>query len=33
VRVEVIWTVPVIIVKGDTVLAIPLSVKRTSSKR
>ena len=33
VRVDVIWTVPVIIVKGDAVLAIPLSVKRTSAKR
>jgi hypothetical protein len=33
VRVEVIWTVPVIIVRGDTVLAIPLSVKRTSSPK
>ena len=31
VKVEVIWTIPVIVVKGDTVLAIPLSVKRTSS--
>ena len=31
VRVEVVWTVPVIIVKGDTVLAIPLSVRRSSS--
>jgi hypothetical protein len=30
VKVEVIWTMPVIIVKGDTVLAIPLSVNRTS---
>jgi hypothetical protein len=31
VKVEIIWTIPVIVVKGDTVLAIPLSVKRTSS--
>jgi hypothetical protein len=30
VKVEIIWTMPVIIVKGDTVLAIPLSVSRTS---
>jgi hypothetical protein len=30
VRVEVIWTVPVIVVRGDSVLAVPLSVKRTS---
>jgi hypothetical protein len=31
VRVEAIWTVPVIIVKGESVLAIPLSVKRASA--
>jgi hypothetical protein len=31
VKVEIIWTIPVIVVKGDTVLAIPLSVKRASS--
>jgi hypothetical protein len=31
VRVEAIWTVPVIIVKGESVLAIPLSVKRVSA--
>jgi hypothetical protein len=31
VKVEIIWTMPVIVVKGDTVLAIPLSVNRTSS--
>src|SRR5688500_14260110 len=31
VKVEVIWTMPVIVVKGDAVLAIPLSVNRTSS--
>ena len=30
VKVEVIWTMPVITVRGDTVLAIPLSVSRTS---
>jgi hypothetical protein len=33
VKVEVIWTVPVIIVKGESVLAVPLSVKRTSAAR
>ena len=31
VRVEAIWTVPVIIVKGESVLAIPLSVRRASA--
>jgi hypothetical protein len=31
VRVEVAWSVPVIVVRGDTVLAVPLSVKRASS--
>jgi hypothetical protein len=31
VQVEIIWTVPVIIVKGESVLAFPLSVKRTST--
>jgi hypothetical protein len=31
VRVEVAWTIPVIVVKGDTVLAVPLSVKRAST--
>jgi hypothetical protein len=30
VRVEIAWTVPVIIVKGEPVLAVPLSVKRSS---
>ena len=30
VKVEIIWTMPIIIVKGDTVLAVPLSVNRTS---
>jgi len=33
VRVEVVWTVPVIVFKGDTVLAIPLSVKRASAAK
>jgi hypothetical protein len=31
VQVEAIWTVPVIVVKGESVLAIPLSVKRASA--
>ena len=31
VRVEAIWTVPVIVIKGESVLAVPLSVKRASS--
>jgi hypothetical protein len=31
VKVEVIWTVPVVIVKGESVVAVPLSVKRVSS--
>jgi hypothetical protein len=31
VKVEAMWTIPVIIVKGDPVLAVPLSVRRTSS--
>ncbi|HEU4371696.1 MAG TPA: hypothetical protein VFV05_26030 [Methylomirabilota bacterium] len=30
VQVEINWTMPVIIVRGDTVLAVPLSVKRGS---
>jgi hypothetical protein len=30
VKVEAIWTVPVIVVKGEPVLAVPLSVKRAS---
>ena len=30
VRVEVAWIVPVIVVQGDVVLAMPLSVKRAS---
>jgi hypothetical protein len=33
VRVEVAWTIPVIVVKGDPVLAIPLSVRRASAPR
>jgi hypothetical protein len=31
VRVEVAWTVSVIVIQGDTVLAVPLSVKRSST--
>jgi hypothetical protein len=31
VQVEAAWTVPVIVVKGESVLAIPLSVKRISA--
>jgi hypothetical protein len=31
VRVEVAWTVPVVVMRGDTVLAVPLSVKRVST--
>ena len=31
VNVEVVWTMPLIVVKGDTVLAIPLAVNRASS--
>ncbi len=31
VRVEVAWKVPVIVLHGDTVLAVPLSVKRSSA--
>ena len=30
VKVEIVWTMPLIVVKGDTVLAIPLSVNRAS---
>ena len=30
VQVEINWTMPVIIVRGDPVLAVPLSVKRAS---
>lgn len=31
VKVEAIWTIPVIVVKGESVLTVPLSVKRASS--
>jgi hypothetical protein len=30
VKVEIVWTMPIIVVKGDTVLAIPLSANRAS---
>ena len=33
VNIEVIWTVPVVIVNGDAVVAVPLSVRRTSARR
>jgi hypothetical protein len=33
VTVEVAWTVPVVIVNGDPVFAVPLTVRRTSGKR
>jgi hypothetical protein len=31
VRVEVTWTVPMVVMRGDTVLAMPMSVKRSST--
>ena len=31
VSVEVLWTVPVVIVNGDAVFAVPLAVRRTSA--
>jgi hypothetical protein len=31
VNIEVLWTVPVIIVNGDAVFAVPLAVRRTSA--
>ena len=31
VKVEAIWSIPVIVMKGETVFAIPLSVKRAST--
>jgi hypothetical protein len=33
VRIEVMWTVPVVVVNGDAVVAVPLAVRRTSTKR
>jgi hypothetical protein len=32
VNVEVIWTVPVVVVNGDAVVAVPLSVRRSSRR-
>jgi hypothetical protein len=31
VRVDVAWKIPVVVMHGDTVLAVPLSVKRSST--
>jgi hypothetical protein len=31
VTVEVLWTVPVVVVRGEPVVAVPLSVRRASS--
>ena len=33
VTIEVFWTVPVIVARGESVLAVPLSVKRRSTGR
>ena len=33
VNIEVLWTVPVVIVNGDAVFAVPLAVRRSSAKR
>jgi len=33
VNIEVLWTVPVIVVNGDAVFAVPLAVRRSSAKR
>jgi hypothetical protein len=33
VEIEVLWTVPLVIVNGDTVVAVPLAVRRTSARR
>jgi hypothetical protein len=33
VTIEVIWTVPVIVVNGDAVFAVPLTVRRSSARR
>ncbi|HET7341293.1 MAG TPA: hypothetical protein VFL90_07510 [Methylomirabilota bacterium] len=30
VTVEVVWTIPVVVFKGETVMAVPLTVRRTS---
>jgi len=31
VKVEVMWTVPVVVMNGDSVFAVPLAVRRTSA--
>ncbi len=33
VRVQVIWTVPIVVVNGDAVVALPLTVRRTSAAK
>ena len=33
VSIEVLWTVPVVVVNGDSVFAVPLAVRRSSGKR
>ncbi|HTO12020.1 MAG TPA: hypothetical protein VMQ51_10635 [Candidatus Binatia bacterium] len=33
VNVEVLWTVPIVVVNGDAVFAVPLAVRRSSAKR
>jgi CxxC motif-containing protein len=33
VNVEVLWTVPVVVVNGDAVVAVPLAVRRSSAKK
>ncbi|HEY2994800.1 MAG TPA: hypothetical protein VGM22_18460 [Methylomirabilota bacterium] len=33
VNIEVLWTVPVVVVNGDAVVAVPLAVRRSSAKR
>jgi hypothetical protein len=33
VSVEVLWTVPVVVVNGDAVVAVPLAVRRTAGLR
>jgi hypothetical protein len=32
VRVEIMWTVPVIVLRDETLLAVPLSVKRATAR-
>ena len=33
VNIEVLWTVPVVVVNGDAVFAVPLAVRRSSARR